>query len=840
MISLEDSLNATTAEIYLEQLEKGFLNDSQGGRKEISSSTTTGAVSDLFDQNVLTHIENCFAHSTLGHYILSAEHFITLITQYIPYHLVDNIYRSIDVNDVGYVRYADFTNYLIASEAGFSFTTKNFIAKLVLSFTQDDHLLGINHRDAIDCLVHVKRPCPMIITGGRDGQLSLWDPETLHLIKTIDHRDKNSIYMEELNKQMNTMMKAQTKRLLEHAPNAKPAKVAITAICPMFQWGMLCVGSADCSMTLYELGNQDVCGRYTAMEFIPTAIECFQRHSDSKGHLHIIMLDEEFGSSIEVGMKKKNQLLFNDAIEHHTIVLKHLQHDWITQIRYVIEINSLVCASMDCTIIFVDVERWTVTKTFHGHAKSFHGTTPSTTTTTVSSSSSSSALGISTFSWSSFSKYIVSGSDRVLLYWDPFTMDIMSRNDSLTSPIITVEVHDSHNKVFAALLNKSIMLWHNITFELLQVISDTTVYKPVNTLASMTFIPDRNLLYTAGNRLTLWTLERSAEGIDQYEEEDLVGVLYNTRFNQVILVRSLGTVKIYQTETGEIRRQFLARPMDPHTMQIQTPKKDSSGLYQPLISYATLDKNQTRLIVYGCDHSVHFWNIHDGSNLIQFVPQLFPTSLINQLGRGHHQQQHSQHQHSRHSSQVGSISIYHEHQATIESIPTSFLRLLDEDDGSTDSFSKVLMNQMIANNNNDANMKEKKSSVLAHLVRKLIDDGHTNNGSSNNGSNNEDDVVVSTSQQGSGQGSGSGSGQQGSGSGGNRSSSSPSRRRVLPDSNHLLVSYSSGRLVIWDLLTDRKLGELSVNSYGAILSGMKMKNKMKKSQQWIQYLVDYL
>eukprot|EP00981_Chlorochromonas_danica_P012724 scaffold5350_cov178-Ochromonas_danica.AAC.2 len=251
---------------------------------------------------------------------------------------------------------------------------------------------------------------------------------------------------------MNTMMKAQTKRLLEHAPNAKPAKVAITAICPMFQWGMLCVGSADCSMTLYELGNQDVCGRYTAMEFIPTAIECFQRHSkafltedtarsttnptttttttsgvgsgssgsgagagggvhsvdrinafitigDSKGHLHIIMLDEEFGSSIEV-----------------------------------------------------DVERWTVTKTFHGHAKSFHGTTPSTTTTTVSSSS---ALGISTFSWSSFSKYIVSGSDR----------------------------------------------------------------------------------------------------------------------------------------TGEIRRQFLARPMDPHTMQIQTPKKDSSGLYQPLISYATLDKD---------------------------------------------------------------------------------------------------------------------------------------------------------------------------------------------------------------------------------------------------------
>jgi hypothetical protein len=41
----------------------------------------------------------------------------------------------------------------------------------------------------------------------------------------------------------------------------------------------------------------------------------------------------------------------------------------------------------------------------------------------------------------------------------------------------------------------------------------------------------------------------------------------------------------------------------------------------------SFSKNQTRLIVVGSNLSVQYWNIHDGTNLIQVFPQLYSTSL---------------------------------------------------------------------------------------------------------------------------------------------------------------------------------------------------------------------
>jgi hypothetical protein len=119
--------------------------------------------------------------------------------------------------------------------------------------------------------------------------------------------------------------------------------MAITAMCPLLSTGMLCVGSADCCLTVYELANQDVCGRITSFDSIPTAIECFALTDeaseggssggggekeggraefksfiaigDSKGWFHLIELHNEFGNSTEVGMKKKNQLLFAQSVK---------------------------------------------------------------------------------------------------------------------------------------------------------------------------------------------------------------------------------------------------------------------------------------------------------------------------------------------------------------------------------------------------------------------------------------------------------------------------------------------------------------------------------------------
>ena len=151
---------------------------------------------------------------------------------------------------------------------------------------------------------------------------------------------------------------------------------------------------------------------------------------------------------------------------------------------------SKVQAEMRLPAVYIiDVARREVTKVFVGHLGSTR-------------------IGIRCFRWSNVGKYIVSGADRSLLFWDPFTLEIIQRNDSLRSPLMGLEVCDSLQKIFAVLSNKTVLVWHNITFELLQCISDSTIYKPINTLASMIFIAEKNMMYTAGNRISAWTLEK--------------------------------------------------------------------------------------------------------------------------------------------------------------------------------------------------------------------------------------------------------------------------------------------------------------------------------------------
>jgi len=138
-------------------------------------------------------------------------------------------------------------------------------------------------------------------------------------------------------------------------------QVAITCLLPLHNTGMLCVGSADSCVTIYDLSNHEVCGRYDRLQFIPTAMDCFLRSStvslsthapqtsptkmsdfhspfagtttqqlqqsndeslllhlviaDSSGAVHSIQLHREFLPSLEAGMKKKAYSLFAQSMK---------------------------------------------------------------------------------------------------------------------------------------------------------------------------------------------------------------------------------------------------------------------------------------------------------------------------------------------------------------------------------------------------------------------------------------------------------------------------------------------------------------------------------------------
>jgi len=74
--------------------------------------------------------------------------------------------------------------------------TNNHIIKLTLAMAQSELQDDSEHyhRDSIDCLTYVHKPCSMIVSGGRDGLIGMWNTQNLTLIKLINYRDKNLVF----------------------------------------------------------------------------------------------------------------------------------------------------------------------------------------------------------------------------------------------------------------------------------------------------------------------------------------------------------------------------------------------------------------------------------------------------------------------------------------------------------------------------------------------------------------------------------------------------------------------------------------------------------------------
>lgn len=63
-------------------------------------------------------------------------------------------------------------------------------------------------RDFIDFMCFTMKPCPMLVSGGRDGKVSIWNPNDLRMVASITHTGKNEVYMRELSQSMDTAQKA--------------------------------------------------------------------------------------------------------------------------------------------------------------------------------------------------------------------------------------------------------------------------------------------------------------------------------------------------------------------------------------------------------------------------------------------------------------------------------------------------------------------------------------------------------------------------------------------------------------------------------------------------------
>jgi len=124
----------------------------------------------------------------MSHYLTSAE--------------IDEIYPKIDINDDGNIEWHEFTSFLIAAEGNSQLASLTssyriiyqkeqiFTSGGVQSSTSHVANTSMRHTDMITHVCTSVKPFPLVITGGRDGQLLVWRLSDLSFVKKLNHECK--------------------------------------------------------------------------------------------------------------------------------------------------------------------------------------------------------------------------------------------------------------------------------------------------------------------------------------------------------------------------------------------------------------------------------------------------------------------------------------------------------------------------------------------------------------------------------------------------------------------------------------------------------------------------
>ncbi len=220
-------------------------------------------------------------HTYLDDCCISADDFKEMLSSLIGEREVEMIYNMIDVSDTHRIYWQHLVNYLIAIESTNRQAEGYYTSQFKLHEHQNRRGGSHIHKDLITQICHSSRSPECLITGGRDGQITLWNPTTLKPMIWTGHRDKSTVLLQEINAKASKEQRAVLARSKTDQSTGKK-NAMITCLDNMSMSDHICVGSVDCALTVYDKRNLEVTGRYTSMKNVPTAITvCYPRQITS-------------------------------------------------------------------------------------------------------------------------------------------------------------------------------------------------------------------------------------------------------------------------------------------------------------------------------------------------------------------------------------------------------------------------------------------------------------------------------------------------------------------------------------------------------------------------------
>ncbi|XP_044129473.1 WD repeat-containing protein 64-like isoform X1 [Bufo gargarizans] len=497
-------------------------------------------------------------------------------------------------------------------------------------------------------------PDNTVLAVGQDGIVSVWTP---------DLKLKKSRCILDANKQ----------------PNRKIKWISDSTLMP--QYNKLIVGTCDREIRLYELSSFEPYCQIVGFETMPLhlgyslhdADECIIYFGDEQGCINIIIM-----SHVAETLRNWTKCQVVDEIPSIAIdnisELKNVRYirwkvhnDWVTQIRYVHSIESIISSSNDdyTALIIGCVEG---TKNLQKRLKDLMESGSMRSKRSMLAGNvppkrdiSDESLfrvkrGVKTFDFSKEANILVTGGlDRIVRVWNPYVPGWptgLLRGHS--SPITYLQIGDENTNIYSVSTDCTVMVWdiENHTC-LINVIAKASQIR--GDIAACYFSHHLRTLFIATDNLSALQLQEIAapHGPPSVSHNDPVtSCLYN-QLNQQIISCSAGSVmKTWDLWTGQLIGQVLA-----------THGHSS-------VTCMALDPVGNRLVSGGKDGSVKLWDYN--SNFLTPTRALIQGSTAGGSRGGISDLIYAPHNHNRYIVSVsydGQIRIFPLDAVTPEVLP---------------------------------------------------------------------------------------------------------------------------------------------------------------------------
>ncbi|XP_068126283.1 cilia- and flagella-associated protein 337-like [Hyperolius riggenbachi] len=463
-------------------------------------------------------------------------------------------------------------------------------------------IMDTPHREPF---IHISpMPDNTLLAMGQDGLLTVWGS---------DLKLKKSRWILEENKQQNRKIKW------------------ISDCTLMPQYNKLIVGTCDREIRLYELSNFEPYCQIVGFETMPLHLgysfqdpdECYIYFGDEQGCVNIVVISHMAETLRSWTKCQAIDDIPSVAIDNITelsfvkFIRWKVHNDWVTQIRYVHSIESIISSSNDVytALVIGCVEG---TKNLQKRMKDLmeSGSVKSrrslmTVNTPLKRNISDEShfrvkRGVKTFDFSKEANVLVTGGmDRIIRVWNPYVPGWptgLLRGHS--APITYLTIADEDTKIYSVSTDCSVLVW-DIESQvcLINVISKASQIR--GEIGACYFSHLFGAMYIATDDLAVLHLQESAcqHGVTSASHsEPVTSCLYNHHHHQIISCTEASEMKVWDLLTGQ------------RISEVQATHGHSA------LTCLALDSGSNRLVTGSRDGSVKLWDYT--SHTITFIRML--------------------------------------------------------------------------------------------------------------------------------------------------------------------------------------------------------------------------